>query len=707
MSLSTNYQINGTSFTNIFDTSEPGGSYIGQSDIVTGIKDNGTDIGSLITNNLYQTINMNTNYNFSNKYIIQNLAIKLPIPENQWNSISVSSSGQYMIAALFMISSGAYGGIYYSSNSGNTWSRTLEVNYPNVVALSSNSGYAIATTNSYVGDTTTKGIYYSTNYGYTWYSTTSSIPPTSWTDISITSSGQYCIACAGTYTNSNYGFIYYSSNYGISWNKSDSPQYNWGCLQISSDGSYAYAINNSNTVIYYSTNQGVNWLTKSSPNTNYYNNKISTSSTGKYVFICGYYGYVHYSSDSANSWNTTTLGTKNWNRINVSSTGNYAYVTEYNGYVYYSNDYGYSWNSINKTEKWSSIIISYNEKYVFASTGSGAMYNNNSWVSEIGNIYTLRNIDLCKILNVKPMISNFTLNRSNSVTGNWLSIAISSAGNYAIACTPSKIYWSNDSGVNWTSSANTASNYGCLAMSSSGKYCLACADYGYIYYSTNCGVSWTSTGVTRNWKTIAMSSSGQYAVAGTWPGTVYYSTDSGVTWNSSTSNIPVTYSVAISSSGQYAVAGCLNASNSYNDGDIYWSSDSGKTWAKATCTRSEKWQGIAISGSGKYAIACGFGEPSTFGIFYSTDYGKSWRESGAGIGYWTSVSISSSGKYAVATNSSGSSTPAKHIAFSSNYGSTWTTYFTSASWQKAAISSSGQYTLVCDSSASGYIYYIT
>jgi hypothetical protein len=196
MSLSTNYKINGTPFSSIFDTSIPRGTYI------TNLLDNNNDIGSLITNKNPPLISTNTNY--INKFYVffcNWTSSNSTVSSSLWYGVSISSTGQYAIACDRQ----SGGKLYYSSNSGSTWTSsnsTVSGSYWFGVSISSTGQYAIASDYPLGGK-----LYYSSNSGSRWTSSPSTVSDANWYGVSISSTGQYAVAC----DRQSGGKLYYSS----------------------------------------------------------------------------------------------------------------------------------------------------------------------------------------------------------------------------------------------------------------------------------------------------------------------------------------------------------------------------------------------------------------------------------------------------------------------------------------------------------------
>jgi photosystem II stability/assembly factor-like uncharacterized protein len=108
-----------------------------------------------------------------------------------------------------------------------------------------------------------------------------------------------------------------------------------------------------------------------------------------------------------------------------------------------------------------------------------------------------------------------------TVTGSTINnIAVSASGQYQIAINGTNpIYLSSNYGVTWNNSASGVQDWYSIAMSSTGQYAVACVgSNGNIFRSYDYGNTWsqfTTPTSTENWICIAMSSSGQYMTLST------------------------------------------------------------------------------------------------------------------------------------------------------------------------------------------------
>ena len=115
-----------------------------------------------------------------------------------WWSCSISNDGQYITGVTNL------GFIYKSSNSGTNWTEVGLSKYWLRVRMSDSGQYQLAIPQG------TDRWYISSNYGDTW--TQGFVSTNSWTDISVSKTGQYQYAC-----NSDTGLrVYRSTNYGAS-----------------------------------------------------------------------------------------------------------------------------------------------------------------------------------------------------------------------------------------------------------------------------------------------------------------------------------------------------------------------------------------------------------------------------------------------------------------------------------------------------------
>jgi hypothetical protein len=193
-------------------------------------------------------------------------------PQN-WVGVACSTTGKYQIALVesFTINSG--NPLYYSTNYGETWNQNTDcsLNLPfTSCAISSNGQYqtivyGYENTSVFVSvQEYISGIYYSANSGKTWTQANASPSGNNfnlYNFVAMSGDGKYQTVVSGIKD----GYIYYSSDYGANWTKSDAPLAIWNAVSIDSTGKYQVvssegSVNHNNDGFYYSSNYGVNWI---------------------------------------------------------------------------------------------------------------------------------------------------------------------------------------------------------------------------------------------------------------------------------------------------------------------------------------------------------------------------------------------------------------------------------------------------------------
>jgi len=269
---------------------------------------------------------------------------------NRWRSITSSSDGNKLASIVYG------GGIYLSSDTGITWSIVPDDGNNSLSGLQNNiwtfitssadgTKLAAVATNSY--DLGNKGgIYLSSNSGNTWSLITdngnnslSGLQTNNWISITSSSDGNKLASIVG-----DGGGIYLSSDSGNTWslvpdngnNSLSGLQTNsWTSITSSADGNKLAALAVSG--IYLSSDSGNTWSQVSDPNqigltTNAWIGGISCSSTGSIILAATSArgkgsGNLYISSDSGNSWsvvpeNGLGLQNQNWSGVALNADGN-------------------------------------------------------------------------------------------------------------------------------------------------------------------------------------------------------------------------------------------------------------------------------------------------------------------------------------------------------------------------------------------------
>jgi hypothetical protein len=192
----------------------------------------------------------------------------------------------------------------------------------------------------------------------------------------------------------------------------------------------------------------------------------------------------------------------------------------------------------------------------------------------------------------------------------WISISISSTGQYQTACVEKEYIWiSKDYGLNWNAiTAPGTLNWKSVSISSTGQCQTACVNGGNLWTSRDYGLNWnaiTAPGKL-NWQAVSISSTGQYQSAIT-SANIWISKDFGITWSEiigAGAPAPTTTPIAISmsSTGHYQTI-CASYGQT---GQLWMSSDYGTTWS-LDASASSFWTSISIAGNGLRQTACVIG----------------------------------------------------------------------------------------------------
>jgi hypothetical protein len=303
--------------------------------------------------------------------------VKTSAPYGVWQSITSSSTGQYLAATVSI-----YGNdnIYTSRDYGSTWTK-ITASFRGKIT-SSSMGQYLAATAGY------DGIYTSSDYGSTWTKTKTTAPAGYWNAVTSSSTGQYLAATFDSGSGS--GGIYTSNDYGSTWENTSAPH---GAYLVSSSSTGQYLVSvmciytyssdddysSSSTRdcgVYTSSDYGSAW-TRTSALTGV--NSLASSDTGQYLAaaVSGDMNRgIYTSSDYGATWTATSAPTafSLWS-IASSSTGQYlAAVAGVRG-VYLSTDYGATWvDTIAPDLEWNTVTLSSTGQYLVAAVGDGRIY---------------------------------------------------------------------------------------------------------------------------------------------------------------------------------------------------------------------------------------------------------------------------------------------------------------------------------------------
>ncbi len=280
-----------------------------------------------------------------------------------WTTIAASASGLRMVA-----SASGGGGIYISSNYGQSWSQSTTTYSPFSVAISGDGTKLFGV--SHPG-----GIIYSTNSGGNWY--LSKAPSnTNWSCIAASANGTKLAAT------SLGGKIYNSTNSGLTWtNLNNSPSTNWNSVASSADGTKLAAVV-FNGKIYTSTDSGITWTAQANAPKNTWIS-IASSADGTKLVAVADPGQIYTSPDSGVTWTAQSgAPTISWYNVACSADGGRIAAVIYTnstGGIYISANSGVTWTpQAVPNQGWTGIALSGDGTKVAAvnltTTTSGSIY---------------------------------------------------------------------------------------------------------------------------------------------------------------------------------------------------------------------------------------------------------------------------------------------------------------------------------------------
>lgn len=450
-----------------------------------------------------------------------------------YNTIYVSSSGQYQLAGTYTLFTGGIAiegintGLWRSSNYGITWDRVTGLNYMNrctSIKMSKSGQYQVALDAA--------NVYHSWNYGQTFFTrsgdygntrlamsddgSTIYVPRSSDIAGRIARSVDYGNSYNGFWgrpPNSSYiHFIECSSdgnrllvsapgNYSTYWDTRTGPYLqNFGILRASS--------RDLKTSISYL--QNYNQISYNTINSFQLQNKnigVSLSNDGSKQVIIQNIGNIYVSSNTGTSFSTTTINlNRSWYDVSMDGNGNYYAAVGL--YITTSSDGGITWTDKNSIREWRGVSISTNNgQYQTAVAYNDYIYISSDYGANFSPVESVRN---------------------------WNSVSISGNGQYQTAVVfGGQIYTSSDYGVNWTP-RDSNRNWRRVSVSPNGMYQTAIVNDGYIYTSSDYGVNWTQRDSQRYWNYISVTDNMQVACASDFfksvPDYIYISRNNGVKW---------------------------------------------------------------------------------------------------------------------------------------------------------------------------------
>jgi hypothetical protein len=443
-----------------------------------------------------------------------------------WTSIACSADGTKWVAVTGAHDQGTngllMGSVYSSSDSGVTWTRAnAPSNNWTSVALTADGATWVAAAGTYYNDTnlvSAGGIYFSPDSGATW--TRTGAPANPWFSVACSADGSTLLALRlGSAP------VYVSSDGGETWT-TGSPAYYWTVIVTSADGYRAVAANAYGSVctLPYLGPWRLGEVTGNS-----YLGSIACSADGTKCVAAGN-NLIYTSTNSGMNWRLTTAPTNGWGPVASSakgtrlvaaagadSLGNFGY-----GRIYFSGDAGATWKLANAPgSAWSAVAGSADgTKWVAAAIA------NTTGNFGTGRIYLSGDGGATWAPTAAPVAGWSAV--ASSADGTRL-VAVSRFFDDN-SLYDGSMFISTDSGTSWTQAAWFDDWTGVASSADGAKLVAATSVNGTrrTYISADGGASWAPTSVPAYGGSLASSADGTKLVAG-----VYISMDSGATWASS------------------------------------------------------------------------------------------------------------------------------------------------------------------------------
>jgi len=201
-------------------------------------------------------------------------------PSLPWSSLACSANGSQLVAAGFFRFPNEVWFyrplfIYTSADSGATWTQSATTsNLWTSVAISADGTKLVAAAKlggdlfngGVAGD---GGVYASTNSGVTWTRTTA--PAKNWSSITSSADGTHLAAVSqDDGAGDDPGSIYASMDSGFTWARTSVPTQSWVAVAASADGTRFVAAGGWDGLIYISTNSGADWAQSGAPESFYW-----------------------------------------------------------------------------------------------------------------------------------------------------------------------------------------------------------------------------------------------------------------------------------------------------------------------------------------------------------------------------------------------------------------------------------------------------
>lgn len=303
-----------------------------------------------------------------------NTTYSLVASANLYPDLAAATSG----SRIYAVSGNS---LYYSNDTGTTWSST-SLAYPSMTVATSADGQKVVAAGAYgrIFISTDGGLNWSEKFSYDGYS--------SFEYIAMSQDGTKILTSDGadaTFPSTYRGRVYkFSTNTGNGWqNLTRASIENAYGVAMSGDGSKLYMAHY-NGQIWKSTDSGSSWSALSSAGTRYWKG-FAVSGDGSYLLGAAHNDYVYLSTDGGSTWvRQSTPISSYWQTASMISSGKVMAVASANGDIFTSVNFGSTWTQItgigSGINYWYSSAISSDGKYLFLGKYS---YGNPDYIYKI------------------------------------------------------------------------------------------------------------------------------------------------------------------------------------------------------------------------------------------------------------------------------------------------------------------------------------
>lgn len=323
------------------------------------------------------------------KYFFLFTLISASILQAQWTALNSSFGKQITglhVEDNVIIASTDSNGIYFSSNSGQSWSqRNSGITNLRVFSLAKHNSLLAAGTYG-------AGVFISTNNGSNWSVSVTGMPIPYIYSLYIAPNNNIFAGSGG-------GGGYVSSNNGTNWSNNLSTTFIVNSYTITPAG---YYLSGAGPIIFKSTNEGVSWTQLVTGNTTLRDIITIPKPAGGFNILVGSLDGMFLSTNEGVSWTTINSGLGYRNINSVAASGTNVFAGSYGGGVYLSTNNGTNWTQINigLTNLFIKKLF-INGAYIYAATENGII-----WRRELSQVIT-RLKDESEILNYFVLEQNY------------------------------------------------------------------------------------------------------------------------------------------------------------------------------------------------------------------------------------------------------------------------------------------------------------